>query len=119
MLIAYASRTGNVRRFVNKLKMDSVQITPGLKINEPFVVVTYTTGFGKVPEQVLEFLTENYQNLKAVAASGNRNWGNLFAKSADVISLLYNVPIISKFEMSGTHKEVDLFIEGVSNLEAH
>ena len=56
MLIAYDSRTGNVRRFVRKLDAESVQIDDGLTVRQPFVVVTYTTGFGEVPKKVDDFL---------------------------------------------------------------
>lgn len=119
MLIAYASRTGNVRRFIGKTGLESVEITPELVLDSPFVLVTYTTGFGEVPKLVNEFLAKNSKNMVGVAASGNRNWGNNYAKSADKISLFYNVPIIAKFEMSGTSKEVELFIKEVARIEAH
>ena len=56
MLIAYDSKTGNVRRFIAKLKMPAIQIEEAMKMDEPFVLVTYTTGFGQVPPKVASFL---------------------------------------------------------------
>ncbi len=116
MLIAYHSRTGNVRRFVRKLDEDHVPIDELLIVERPFIVVTYTTGFGEVPHKVDAFLQRNYPYLIGVAASGNRNWGRSFAKSADVIAEKYNVPVISKFELSGTEKDVHRFKERVKEI---
>jgi len=123
MLVVYDSRTGNVRRFVEKLNMKSVSLDDGdaaeMTVDEPFVLVTFTTGFGQVPERVEKFLRRNSSLLKGVSASGNRNWGQSFAKSADDISNRYNVPVIHKFELSGTGRDVDQFRQGVNKLAAY
>lgn len=119
MLIAYASKTGNVRRFVARLDMPAVPVTADLALDEPFVLVTYTTGFGEVPAQVKAFLARNGARLRGVAASGNRNWGANFAASADKIARTYGVPVVHKFELSGTWSDVERFREGVSRLAAY
>lgn len=119
MLVAYVSRTGNVEKFVEKLNMRSVRITEGLTIQEPYVLITYTTGFGQVPEPVMHFLQNNPKHLMGVSASGNRNWGESFAKSADRISQWLKVPVLSKFELSGTAKDVELFKREVSAVAVH
>ncbi|WP_138494657.1 class Ib ribonucleoside-diphosphate reductase assembly flavoprotein NrdI [Paenibacillus pinistramenti] len=119
MLIAYDSKTGNVKRFINKLKMQAVQIDAAMTIEEPFVLITYTTGFGQVPEKVASFLQRNHDQMVGVAASGNRNWGARFALSADIISERYDVPIISKFELSGTFGDAERFKQEVSRIAAY
>lgn len=119
MLVVYASRTGNVESFVNKLGVKKIKIHDNLIVEEPFVLATYTTGFGEVPKTVLNFLIRNNKYLVGVMASGNKNWGNNFAKSADIISSMYNVPIIGKFELSGFHDEVENIRKGLSKLAAH
>lgn len=119
MLIAYASKTGNVRRFVDKLQLRTERIEAETLLNEPFILITYTTGFGQVPEAVRQFLSNNYRWLRGVSASGNRNWGTSFAKSADTISEQYRVPIVSKFELSGTGRDVEHFMQGVNGLAAY
>ena len=116
MLVVYDSLTGNVARFVDKLQLPSVRISERLIINKPFVLVTYTTGFGEVPSSTLEFLKRNNQRLIGVAVSGNRNWGQFFARSGDIISNMYNVPLIHKFELHGTPQDVVTFKEGVQRL---
>ncbi|WPP40692.1 class Ib ribonucleoside-diphosphate reductase assembly flavoprotein NrdI [Paenibacillus hunanensis] len=122
MLIAYDSKTGNVKRFIGKLKHSSVQavqIEEALQLNEPFVLITYTTGFGQVPEKVNHFLEKNHQRLLGVAASGNRNWGDNFGKSADLISERYGVPVVYKFELSGTTGDAQRFVQEVEKIAAY
>jgi protein involved in ribonucleotide reduction len=117
--IVYDSKTGNVRRFIQKLEHRCIQIDEALLLDEPYVLITYTTGFGQVPPKVSQFLERNYTHLQGVAASGNKNWGHSYAKSADVISTLYEVPVLCKFEMSGTQHDINLFQERVKQIEAY
>ncbi len=119
VLVVYDSKTGNVKRFVRKLGLPALQIQDNLKVEEPFVLVTYTTGFGQVPERVSAFLQENHTRLCGVAASGNRNWGDKFARSADVIAERYEVPVIGKFELSGTLGDAERFKTEVSRVAAY
>lgn len=119
MLIVYASLTGNVERFVKRTLLRSVKISNDLKVDEHFILVTYTTGFGEVPREVTTFLQVNHRNLRAVASSGNMNWGTNFGKSADLISKEYKVPVLMKFELAGTKKDTQLFIERVGHFGAH
>ncbi|WP_270170260.1 class Ib ribonucleoside-diphosphate reductase assembly flavoprotein NrdI [Paenibacillus sp. SYP-B4298] len=118
MLVVYDSKTGNVRRFVEKLGMRAVQLSENMYIEEPFVLITYTTGFGQVPERVSIFLRQNFRYLAGVSASGNRNWGAAFGKSADIVSNRYGVPVLSKFELAGSAEDVRRFEREVSALAA-
>ncbi|MED4172601.1 class Ib ribonucleoside-diphosphate reductase assembly flavoprotein NrdI [Halalkalibacterium halodurans] len=113
MIIAYFSLTGNVRRFVESTGLPSVNITEVPKIEYPFIIVTPTYGFGEVPVQVSRFLQENSDHLRGVAVSGNRNWGESFGKAGERISELYSVPLLVKFELSGTRRDVETFTERV------
>lgn len=117
MLVVYASKTGNVKRFVGKTGLETVQISEGLMVNEKCVIITYTTGFGAVPEEVTTFMKKNSKNVVGVVASGNRNWGDMFGASADKLSKQYGIPILMKFEMSGTNNDVEIFKEKLSNIE--
>ncbi len=108
MLIVYSSKTGNVRRFVDKLSHKTIKVKNDLVIKEPYILITYTFGFGQPPKEVMSFLESNHRYLKGVVASGNRNWGSNFAKAANHISDMYNVPILHKFELSGTKKDLEL-----------
>ncbi|MCR8641197.1 class Ib ribonucleoside-diphosphate reductase assembly flavoprotein NrdI [Paenibacillus sp. N1-5-1-14] len=110
MLIAYDSKTGNVKRFVNKLDPATVvQVSPELDMDEPFILVTYTTGFGQAPQSTMDFLDTNGHWLRGVASSGNMNWGTRYGLAGDHISAKYDVPLLMKFELSGTSKDVERF----------
>lgn len=116
MLIAYYSLAGNVRRFVSKTGLPAVEINPDMLLTEPFVLVTGTYGFGQVAGTVWDFLADNGDLMAGVAASGNRVWADNFAKAADLIAEEYGVPVINKFELSGTDKDVEILKRWVSGV---
>ena len=119
MKVVYFSFSGNVRRFIKKTELTNVmEITQkncSERIEEPFVLVTGTIGFGEVPQPVQTFLDVNDDLLKAVAASGNRNWGQNFAKAGRSISERYQVPLLLKFEVQGTADDINEFKDKVGN----
>lgn len=117
MLIAYHSKTGNVKKFVEKLGLKSIEITESLILKEPFILITYTIGFGEIPKIVEKFLNGNKEYIKAVACSGNRNWGKKYCKAGDLISNQYSVPMILKFELTGNQEDIEKFKQGVLTIE--
>ncbi|RIH88559.1 class Ib ribonucleoside-diphosphate reductase assembly flavoprotein NrdI [Calidithermus roseus] len=118
MLIVYASKTGNVERFVRKLPAPRLlRICTGEEeVSEPCVLLTYTTGLGQVPPEVERFARRNQTHIRAVAASGNRNWGSNYAKAADRLAASFGFKVIHKFELSGRTEDVTRFWEGVRAL---
>lgn len=102
--IAYYSRTGNVKAFVERYlnEYETVDISEVKAINTPYVLITPTYDFGQVPEVVTKWLRNNNGCMIGVIASGNRNWGDLYGHAGDIISDLYEVPLIAKFELRGT-----------------
>ncbi|WP_436855082.1 class Ib ribonucleoside-diphosphate reductase assembly flavoprotein NrdI [Staphylococcus caeli] len=120
MKVVYYSFSGNVRRFINKTELaDVMEITQNNcaeKIDVPFILVTGTIGFGEVPQPVQSFLDVNHDLLRGVAASGNRNWGQNFAKAGRSISEKYQVPLLMKFEVQGTQSDISEFKDKVGQL---
>jgi len=115
--IYYDSKTGNVERFVNRLKQHrewNIQ-----KINDEFQpthqghLITYTTGIGEVPLSTLRFLQTNHQFIETVTSSGNRNWGSNFALAATKISNEFKLPVLMQFELSGTMADLQKFIDNI------
>lgn len=120
-MIAYASRTGNVRYIINQLNLPSSEIVEGLVIHESYFLVTYTDGLGEVPNHVENFLMnkENRLNLKGIIVSGNVNFGDMFCRPAETISKKFNIPVIRKIDLRGTQQDLDeirkqykIYIEG-------
>lgn len=113
--IYYDSRTGNVERFIQKVKTqtgwDFQKIQEDLPVDEPGHLVTFTTRFGEIPETTRRFLEQAAPFLTSVSSSGNRNWGRNFALAADIIASDYGIPILLKFELSGTSEDVQQFIQ--------
>ena len=122
MFVYYDSKTGNVQRFIDKIKKERpewsfVKISSDMEISENGHLVTFTTNFGEIPDTTEKFL-ENENNrkyIKSVSSSGNMNWGMLFGKAADNIEEKYGIPVLMKFELSGTHVQVEYFINNVEN----
>lgn len=119
MLVVYASMTGNVKRFVQKLDLETVQVTNGLIIDRPYVLITYTTGTGQVPKEVQNFLNIelNEKNLVAVIGSGNRNWGKAFCGGAIAVANVCNVPLLHTFELSGYDSDVEIATTKIRELQ--
>ena len=109
MKIVYTSRTGNVQSMIERLGIaDAIKIGEGVdKVAEEYILFTYTDGYGEVPLEVEEFLSNNSENLKGVIASGNTGYGEAFCAAGDVISNQYNVPLLYKFEDEGTEEDVE------------
>lgn len=118
--IYYDSKTGNVERFVNRLKLHrdwNVQkIDSAFKALHPGHLITYTTAFGEVPVSTLQFLEENSGMIRSVSSSGNRNWGPNYALAATKISAQFNLPLLLQFELSGTMADIQKFIDNIEGL---
>ena len=53
MKYAFASRTGNVEEIIRSLGIDALRINDGSEsIDEPYILFTYTDGYGDVPAEV-------------------------------------------------------------------
>lgn len=121
MKIVYISLTGQTRKFVNKLEMDLMElspINPFVAIEEPFIIVTPT--YEKEVTEVLDEFLETLHNkayFKGVAGGGNRNFGDLFGFTAMDLAKDYNVPLLHLFEFQGSDYDVNILKEAVKKLE--
>lgn len=127
-LIAYYSSTsGNTHRFVESLGLRAVRIPMSMKaeclvMREPYVLICpcYADDDGSkaVPKQVIRFLNESANRfmLKGVIGTGNRNFGAYFAHAATVIARKCNVPVLYKFELSGTPTDIINVRKGMERL---
>lgn len=115
--IYFASRTGNVRRFIDKVGVEATEIKKDTIAERPYILVTHTTGFGQVPPIVIHFLRRSSEYLAAVIVSGNRAWGNNYGAAGKVISKKFDVPLLQRFEMAGLPSDVDEFKRKVIDYE--
>lgn len=120
MKVVFISITGQTRKFVQKLDMDTLEITLDnafTEIDEPYVVVvpTYDIEATSIVNDFIE-TGDNVTYLKGVAGGGNLNFNALFCFTARDLSKKYNVPIIHEFEFQGSVNDVNKFKEEVAKL---
>lgn len=126
-LIYFSSVSEYTHRFVQKLEYDEDDVArlpvvtrkPTLLAKEPFVLMlpTYAAGNGQgaVPKQVIKFLNvaENRKLIRGVIASGNKNFYEAYCLAGDIVSAKCQVPVLYKYELMGTTRDVARVREGL------
>ena len=126
-LIYYSSASGNTARFVAGLGLAADRIpikdaAPFPDCEGPYVLIcpTYADGAGRgaVPKQVICFLNAPARRarLRGVIGAGNRNFGQTYARAADVIAAKCGVPVLYKFELAGTPTDIARVRAGLDTL---
>jgi protein involved in ribonucleotide reduction len=113
MLIVYLSLTGNVRNFVEKLEVNSIEIeysNPLVEVNEDYIIIVPTYD-DNITNSISEFVdyANNQIQLKGFVGSGNKNFDNGYCFNAKDLSIKYNKPLLFTFEFSGTDEEITQF----------
>ena len=129
-IVYFSSLSGNTHKFVSGLGINTQRIPispkdPALKVNKPYVlfVPTYAGahGEGAVPKQVINFLNDkrNRDLMVGVVAGGNTNFGKYYGYAGHVISKKCKVPLLYKFELTGTVRDIKNVREGMVKLWDH
>lgn len=123
MLVFYDSLTGMGKNFASRLGYPTKDIADYTleDLNQPLFLITRSVNFGQVPDLTLDFLDDlkdsnNLENLKGVAVTGNKNWGQNYGKAGDIIYKDYKVPLVLKFESMGFPKDVKFVQDFIENL---
>lgn len=109
----WSGKTGNTKRFVEKLDMELKKIP--CEVTEPFILVFPTYGDGQVPRPVYDFAIKNRELIRGVVACGNRSFGETFAMGGKVISHCFGVPLLHKVELFGTDEDAQIIKEKIIN----
>lgn len=122
-VVYYSNRSGNTKRFVEKLGYDNVYRVSELPLaHKEYVlfVPTYGGGDGEysIPRAVATFLNvkSNRDLLRGVVGFGNTNFGDHYCKAAYLIAEKTGVPILANIELLGTPEDVQLVQERLSKL---
>ena len=129
-LIYFSSRSENCHRFVEKLAIPATRLSIGnenaqLIATKPFVLLLPTYGGGgtqgAVPKEVIRFLNieSNRILIRGVIAAGNTNFGEGYAIAGDIISQKCHVPYLYRFELLGTHRDVESVRDGLQSFWQH
>lgn len=113
MTVYFDSKTGNVKRFIERLKLllphcIFVNINDQEFFEQAGHLITYTWAQGKVPVTTQYFVTRFSHLILSVSSSGNRNWGQSFGMAADSISKEIDCPVLHKFELSGLNEDLNI-----------
>ncbi|RKJ53700.1 class Ib ribonucleoside-diphosphate reductase assembly flavoprotein NrdI [Butyricicoccus sp. 1XD8-22] len=85
-----------------------MELTEDLKVDTPYLLITYTDRLGEVPAKVSRFLERNGHLCKGVVVSGNTNFGHqYFGAAGDKIALAYQVPLVRKIELRGFQSDYE------------
>lgn len=113
-IVYYSNRSGNTKRFVEKLGMTRAYSVSELPVaNNDYVLFVPTYGAGNdgyhVPQAVKTFLSikTNKDHLKGVVGFGNINFGETYCQAAKIISRKFDVPILGSVELLGTQEDVE------------
>lgn len=126
-LIYFSSASGYTHHFVTKLglpeedtaRMPLITRQPTLFARQPYILMLPTygggNGEGAVPKQVIKFLNvkNNRYLLQGVIASGNTNFYDAYCLAGDIISRKTGVPVMYRFELMGTERDVTQVREGM------
>ena len=127
-IVYFSGRTNNTHHFVQSLNLpedQTVRITEDLssvQVDDPFILIvpTYSdcTGKGAVPDAVERFLDTLPEPslLKGVVSSGHRNFGSTYAMSGRVISVQYDVPWLTTFELRGAPSDARRVLKLIEEL---
>lgn len=112
-IVYFSNKSGNTKRFVEKLGYNSIYNVSGLGEREnPYVLFVPTYGGGNeghaIPKPVREFLNNktNREHCVAVVGFGNMNFGTHYCKAAIIIAGKLGVPILGMVELFGTPEDV-------------
>lgn len=122
MQIVYMTITGQTRKFVSKLGMDSFEINqanPFVSMDKEFLLVvpTYDEEATSIVNDFLE-TGDNISLCAGVCGGGNRNFGNLFCFTAKDIAKEYTLPLIHLFEFQGSDNDVNNVKERIGQIES-
>jgi protein involved in ribonucleotide reduction len=127
-VVYFSNYSGNTKRFVDKLEMDSIRIPISdekdpIIVRSDYVLFVPTYGGGSeghaIPRQVRAFLNEepNRKRLKGVVGLGNTNFGEDYCKAAEMIAAKAGVPILGRVEIFGTEDDVNTIKERLAMLD--
>ncbi|WP_110650269.1 class Ib ribonucleoside-diphosphate reductase assembly flavoprotein NrdI [Salinicola peritrichatus] len=124
-LVYFSTKSGNTRRFVEKLGLPAKRIPLSrddqpLRVDEPYILVVPTYGDGdprtSVPAPVIRFLNDEHNRslIRGVIAGGNTNFGSAFGLAGRVVARKCQVPLLYRFELMGTAEDVHRVLAGVN-----
>lgn len=111
MIVVYDSLTGCTKKFALEVDPKAIDIKDIKEVEDDVLLCTRNTNFGEVTKEAKDFLDKYAHKVRGVIVSGNKNWGSLYGKAAEVIKENYNVPVFLVIELSGSKEDREKTIE--------
>lgn len=120
MLIVYTSLTGNVRSFVEKVGMRSVEVSHSnleFEVDDDYIFIcpTYDNELNDFVSKFIDY-KGNSKRLIGFAGSGNRNFDKSYCHNAKFLSYKYNKQLLFTFEFSGLDNDIIEFKKEVNGI---
>lgn len=123
-IVYFSSVTENTKVFVEQLGIPLARLPlrrtdEELSVDYPYVLFVPTYGGGRgesaIPPQVKTFMKdpEHRRLCIGVIGGGNINFGNKYAIAADMVARKLGVPVLARFELRGTQKDLNTIREGI------
>lgn len=121
MKLIYMTITGNVRSFVERVGMDSIElnpVNPFIEVDDDYIVIV-PSYVGYISADVVDFVEYkgNKDRLIGFVGSGNINFNEDYCFNARELVDIFEKPLIFTFEFSGTDRDIEDFKKEVDNIE--
>lgn len=107
MKYVYASRSGNIDSIIKKLGIDALKLADGSEVvKEPYVLFTYSDGYGEIPALVKAFVDKNAAGLQGVIVSGDPKFGPAYGGAGKKLESEYGAKMLYLVEKAGTDEDI-------------
>lgn len=120
MKVVYDSRGGTTKNTAKevskKLGLDCLDIKRINKIEDEYILFTYTDGKGEVAVDTEPFLFINNSKCKGVVVNGSKDFliVNTYCMAGEIIREEYGIPIIKKLDKGGSKSDISLIVKYLS-----
>lgn len=121
MKVVFFTLTGQTRKFVNKLGLESIELDPSnpfISVDTDYIIIA--PSYEKEATDIIEDFIEtdnNISNCKGVVGGGNRNFADLFCFTARDLAVDYDLPYIHELEFQGSINDVNAVLESIECFE--
>lgn len=125
MIVYWSSKSNNTHRFIQKLSIENIRLPLNDKndvlVDKPFILILPSYGSTvdtALPKVVKDFLAKpvNSNLLKGVIGAGNTDFGISYCIAAKVVANQFKVPLLYKFELTGTTFDVSEVVNIINHI---
>lgn len=125
--IVYQTMSQQTQKFVDKIEgYDKINLedNPNVTMNQPYILVVPSYEQNVLPfvfdifDEFLE-VGDNLEYCHGIFATGNRNFGELFATTGHELSEDFDIPVLHELEFQGSETDVEKLEEELKIANNH